>query len=205
MRRVRRRCTRDRRNRGRGVDRWDDDAGRRRFGDGWGVRWRRRGHHGRGSAGAGAGTAGAAGSVAGAAGAGAGAGGSAGGAGAAGSNNAGSGGAAGTTTVTGSGGGGATGGTSSGVAGSAGGGSRGGSSGTTVGEVPLDASLMSRCTGSNPIRCTIPVASNGNYNVTVELGGRRRFDLARSSRAVSHRRPPRSPSRPERTRGRRSA
>lgn len=36
--------------------------------------------------------------------------------------------------------------------------------------VPLDPALMSRCTGSNPIKCTIPVPANGNYNVTVELG-----------------------------------
>ncbi len=36
--------------------------------------------------------------------------------------------------------------------------------------VPLDPTLLSRCTGSNPIKCTIPVPANGNYNVTVELG-----------------------------------
>jgi lysophospholipase L1-like esterase len=36
--------------------------------------------------------------------------------------------------------------------------------------VPLDPKLMERCTGSKPIRCTIPVPNNGNYNVTVELG-----------------------------------
>jgi lysophospholipase L1-like esterase len=36
--------------------------------------------------------------------------------------------------------------------------------------VPLDPSLLSRCSGSNPIVCTIPVPANGNYNVTVELG-----------------------------------
>ena len=29
---------------------------------------------------------------------------------------------------------------------------------------------MSRCTGSKPIKCTIPVPADGNYNVTVELG-----------------------------------
>jgi lysophospholipase L1-like esterase len=39
------------------------------------------------------------------------------------------------------------------------------------GTVPIDPALMSRCTGSNPIVCTIPVPANGNYNVTVELGG----------------------------------
>jgi lysophospholipase L1-like esterase len=39
-----------------------------------------------------------------------------------------------------------------------------------VAAVPLDPALMSRCTGSNPIKCTIPVPANGNYNVTVELG-----------------------------------
>jgi lysophospholipase L1-like esterase len=36
--------------------------------------------------------------------------------------------------------------------------------------VPLDPALMARCMGSQPIKCTIPVAANGNYNVTVELG-----------------------------------
>ena len=115
--------------------------------------------------------------------------------GAAGANTAGTGGGAGTTTTTGSGGVGATGGTNSGGAGAVGGGragasagsggvaggsgggggsaggTGGGTGGTTAGDVPLDATLMSRCTGSNPIRCTIPVASDGNYNVTVELGG----------------------------------
>jgi lysophospholipase L1-like esterase len=39
-----------------------------------------------------------------------------------------------------------------------------------VSAVPLDPSLLSRCTGSNPITCTIPVPANGNFNVTVELG-----------------------------------
>jgi lysophospholipase L1-like esterase len=46
----------------------------------------------------------------------------------------------------------------------------GGGAADTVDTVPLDASLLSRCTGTNPITCTIPVAANGNYNVTVELG-----------------------------------
>jgi lysophospholipase L1-like esterase len=30
--------------------------------------------------------------------------------------------------------------------------------------------LLSKCTGTKPIRCTIQVPANGNYNVTVELG-----------------------------------
>jgi lysophospholipase L1-like esterase len=46
----------------------------------------------------------------------------------------------------------------------------GGAGATTVDAVPLDAALLSRCTGSSPITCTIPVPANGNYNVTVELG-----------------------------------
>ncbi|HEY5088413.1 MAG TPA: GDSL-type esterase/lipase family protein [Polyangia bacterium] len=43
----------------------------------------------------------------------------------------------------------------------------GGSAGMAV---PLDPSLLSYCTGTNPIVCAIPVPANGNYNVTVELG-----------------------------------
>lgn len=50
------------------------------------------------------------------------------------------------------------------------GGAAGGGAAGTVAAVPLDPALMSRCMGSNPIRCTIPVPTNGNYNVTVELG-----------------------------------
>ena len=48
----------------------------------------------------------------------------------------------------------------------------GGAAGTggAPGAVPLDPTLLSRCTGTNPIRCTIPVAANGDYTVTVELG-----------------------------------
>lgn len=46
----------------------------------------------------------------------------------------------------------------------------GGAGGGTVPPVPLDPSLLSKCTGTNPIRCTIAVPANGNYNVTVELG-----------------------------------
>jgi lysophospholipase L1-like esterase len=68
----------------------------------------------------------------------------------------------------------ATGGSSGGgTGGQAGGGASAGSGGgsvSTVGAVPLDASLLSRCSGSNPIKCTIPVPANGDYNVTVELG-----------------------------------
>lgn len=67
---------------------------------------------------------------------------------------------------------GGAGGSVSGAAG-AGGGGAAGSGGTDVGtapEVPLDPALLERCTGSNPIKCTISVPANGNYNVTVELG-----------------------------------
>jgi lysophospholipase L1-like esterase len=45
-----------------------------------------------------------------------------------------------------------------------------GSGGATVPAVPLDPALMSSCSGSRPIKCTLKVPSNGNYNVTVELG-----------------------------------
>ncbi len=46
----------------------------------------------------------------------------------------------------------------------------GGGSGSVVTPVPLDPALMSKCTGSKPIKCTFPVPADGNYNVTVELG-----------------------------------
>lgn len=38
-----------------------------------------------------------------------------------------------------------------------------------AGGVPLDPSLLSKCSGSNPIRCALD-APNGNHTVTVELG-----------------------------------
>jgi lysophospholipase L1-like esterase len=65
-------------------------------------------------------------------------------------------------------------GASMGGAGSSSGGSEGtvggGGGGVPVTPVPLDPALLSRCTGSKPIRCTFPVPADGNYNVTVELG-----------------------------------
>jgi lysophospholipase L1-like esterase len=63
---------------------------------------------------------------------------------------------------TGSGGGGA-----GGTGNSAG--STGGAAGGSSGEVPLDPTLLAKCTGTNPINCAFS-ASNGNYTVTVELG-----------------------------------
>ena len=57
-----------------------------------------------------------------------------------------------------------------GSAGSTGGATGTGGTGGTSGAVPLDPTLLSLCTGTNPIRCTIPVAANGDYTVTVELG-----------------------------------
>jgi lysophospholipase L1-like esterase len=57
----------------------------------------------------------------------------------------------------------------SGVGGGATGGSGGSSAGGTTGEIPLDPTLLSKCTGTNPINCAF-AATNGNYNVTVELG-----------------------------------
>jgi lysophospholipase L1-like esterase len=70
-------------------------------------------------------------------------------------------------------GGGANGGSVSG-AGSAGSSGQGGSAGSGGAElgpsVQLDPALMERCSGTQPIKCTIPVPENGNYNVTVELG-----------------------------------
>ena len=57
-----------------------------------------------------------------------------------------------------------------GSAGSTGGATGTGGTGGQAGAVPLDPTLLSLCTGTNPIRCTIPVAANGDYTVTVELG-----------------------------------
>jgi hypothetical protein len=56
------------------------------------------------------------------------------------------------------------------VGGAGGQGVIGAGGGTNVGPVALDPSLLSNCSGTNPIRCTIPVPANGNYNVSVELG-----------------------------------
>jgi lysophospholipase L1-like esterase len=56
------------------------------------------------------------------------------------------------------------------MGGAAGGTASGGRGGASGGAVPLDPALLSRCAGTNPIRCAIPVAANGNYTVTVELG-----------------------------------
>jgi len=90
------------------------------------------------------------------------------------------GGSAGDAGAGGAGGRGGVGGTASGGVGGRGGGSGGtapggatgmaGAGGGTVAPVPLDPSLLSRCTGTKPIRCTIAAPANGNYNVTVELG-----------------------------------
>jgi lysophospholipase L1-like esterase len=59
---------------------------------------------------------------------------------------------------------------SGGVAGATGGSPGTGGAAGASGAVPLDPTLLSRCSGTNPIRCTIPVAANGDYAVTVELG-----------------------------------
>jgi lysophospholipase L1-like esterase len=64
-----------------------------------------------------------------------------------------------------------------GTGGTQGPGGNGGTAGTQgVGgqgslEVPLNPALLSYCSGSNPISCAIPVPQNGDFNVTVELGG----------------------------------
>jgi len=54
----------------------------------------------------------------------------------------------------------------------------GGSSPPAI-EVPLDPSLLSTCVGTSPIRCTIPVPADGNYNVTVELGSASKASTSR--------------------------
>lgn len=76
-------------------------------------------------------------------------------------------GGAGMAGATGSGG---NGGAAAGTGGAAPGTGGAGGAATTTGSVPLDPTLMSKCTGSSPIICTIPVPADGNYTVTVELG-----------------------------------
>jgi lysophospholipase L1-like esterase len=49
------------------------------------------------------------------------------------------------------------------------GGSTGGTTGGSTAGVPLDPTLLAKCTGTNPINCAF-AAPNGNYTVTVELG-----------------------------------
>ena len=89
--------------------------------------------------------------------------------------------------------------TTGGSAGSATGGSGGqggsaGSSGSSS-SVPLDPALLTRCSGTAPITCAIPVA-NGNHDVSVELGSdtqagsswiqaeTRRYELAETATAA---------------------
>ena len=49
------------------------------------------------------------------------------------------------------------------------GGSTGGTTGGSTAGVPLDPTLLAKCTGTNPINCAF-TAPNGNHTVTVELG-----------------------------------
>jgi lysophospholipase L1-like esterase len=66
-------------------------------------------------------------------------------------------------------GGSATGGSGNSGGSAAGSTSTGGTTGGSTAGVPLDPSLLSKCTGTNPISCAF-AAPNGNYTVTVELG-----------------------------------
>jgi lysophospholipase L1-like esterase len=66
-----------------------------------------------------------------------------------------------------------------GGSGTAGGTGGGGATGGATGAVALDAALLSDCTGTNPIRCTIPVPMNGDYTVTVQLGDASAASVAR--------------------------
>jgi lysophospholipase L1-like esterase len=80
--------------------------------------------------------------------------------------------------ATGAGGrGGAAGGSGGGAGGAAGG--AGGGSGGAAGSVPLDPTLLSRCSGTNPIKCAIPVSANGDYTITVSLGDASAASVAR--------------------------
>jgi lysophospholipase L1-like esterase len=97
-----------------------------------------------------------------------------------GGGSAGRGGAAGSAGRDGTGGTTGTGGTAghagsggtTGTGGTAGTGTAGttGAGGSSAAAVPLNPALLSDCSGTNPIKCTIPVPANGDYNVTVELG-----------------------------------
>jgi lysophospholipase L1-like esterase len=60
-------------------------------------------------------------------------------------------------------------GASGGEAGGGGGGAAGGSGGAQTSLVPLDPTLLTHCTGTNPILCTLN-APNGDYDVSVEVG-----------------------------------
>jgi lysophospholipase L1-like esterase len=53
------------------------------------------------------------------------------------------------------------------------------------GRVPLDPALLSRCTGTGPIRCTID-APNGNYDVSVEVGDPSVAAVSRVSAETRH-------------------
>jgi lysophospholipase L1-like esterase len=57
--------------------------------------------------------------------------------------------------------------------------------GAADGRVPLDPALLSRCTGQNPIVCTID-APNGNYDVSVEVGNQNAAGLSRVSAETRH-------------------
>lgn len=62
----------------------------------------------------------------------------------------------------------------------------GGATATSAdGRVPLDPELLRRCTGTNPISCTID-APNGNYDVSVEVGSESAAGLSRVSAETRH-------------------
>ena len=46
-------------------------------------------------------------------------------------------------------------------------------------QIPIDPTLLPLCVGTNPIKCTIPVAANGDYTITVALGDTAAASVAR--------------------------
>ena len=73
-----------------------------------------------------------------------------------------------------------------GAGGTSGGANGAGAAGVTASDsVPLDPALLSKCTGTNPIVCAFD-ASNGNYDVTAEVGDLAQAATSRLSAETLH-------------------